>query len=239
MQSATRSASRFFPTRSSPDRACYDPALMSAYRRFTAVLRHRFFAGLVILVPIILTVKALFWLFTFLDGLAQPLAKALFGRPISGLGFILTLVVVFLTGLLFSLGPLKRLLQGLEDLLDFVPLVGTVYGTTKKVLGGFGPQSAPGFKRFVFARLPGRTTPGFLTGAFKLKQAEGTEQALCTVYVPTNHLYVGDVVVLPASDVLETDLSLEEGIGIILSGGASVPATVIERPREAVKGPSS
>jgi uncharacterized membrane protein len=195
----------------------------------TSLLRRRFLAGLAVLVPIILTVKALHWLFTFLDGLAQPLAKAIAGRPISGLGFALTLAVVLMTGMVFSLGPFKRLLEGFGELLDFVPIVGTVYGTTKKVLAGFGSESQQGFQRFVFARLAGRTTPGFLTGQFMLSRADGTEESMCTVYVPTNHLYVGDVVVLPAADILETDLSLEDGIGLVLSGGASVPPKIRER----------
>ena len=166
------------------------------------------------------------WLFTFIDGLAQPLAKAVAGRPIAGVGFVLTLAVVLLTGLLFSLRPFKRLLLLFDDVLDFVPVVGTVYGTTKKVLAGFSTESQGGFQRFVLARLPGRTTPGFLTGRFVWRRADGTEETLCTVYVPTNHLYVGDVVVLPAADVLETDLSIEDGIGLILSGGASTPARI-------------
>jgi uncharacterized membrane protein len=202
---------------------------MTVGNSVSTVLRHRFFAGLAILVPIILTAKALFWLFTFLDGLAQPLSRMLVGRPIAGLGFFLTLAAVFVTGVLFSAGPLQKLLAGIEELVDFIPLVGTVYGTTKKVLAGFGPQSPDGFKRFVFARLPGRTTPGFLTGTFTLKLNDGTAHEVCTVYVPTNHLYVGDIVVLPATDVLDTDLTLEDGIGVILSGGASMPSTVRER----------
>jgi uncharacterized membrane protein len=81
----------------------------------------------------------------------------------------------------------------------------------------------------VLARLPGRTTPGFLTGRFVLSRADGTQASMCSVYVPTNRLYVGDVVVLPAADVLETDVSLEDGIGLVLSGGASVPAKIQER----------
>ena len=201
---------------------------MSERRTLGSLLRNRFFAGLAVLVPIILTAKALHWLFTFVDGLAQPLARTLAGRPISGLGFVLTLAVVLLTGLLFSLRPFKRLLAVFDDVLDFVPVVGTVYGTTRKVLAGFSAESQGGFQRFVLARLPGRTTPGFLTGTFVLKRADGVEETLCTVYVPTNHLYVGDVVVLPAADVLETDLSIEDGIGLILSGGASTPARIAQ-----------
>jgi uncharacterized membrane protein len=198
--------------------------------RLPPILRSKFIAGLVILIPIIVTTKALVWLFTYLDELAQPLAVALFGRPNPGVGFVLTLATVFLTGILFSSGPLRKLLDGIDDVLGLVPVVGAVYGTSKKVLAGIGSErSAAAFKRFVFARLPGRTTPGFLTGSFTLQRADGTRETLCTVYVPTNHLYVGDVVVLPERDVIETDIPLEDGVSLILSMGASVPPVVVEK----------
>ena len=83
----------------------------------------------------------------------------------------------------------------------------------------------------MLACLPGRTTSGFLTGTFTLTRGDGTSERLCTVYVPTNHLYVGDVVVLPEHDVLLTDLSVEDGVSLILSAGASVPTTVGEQRR--------
>jgi uncharacterized membrane protein len=193
-------------------------------------LRMLFLGGLVVLVPIVLTVNALAWLFRFVDGLTGPLWTALLGRPVPGIGFATTVAVVLLAGLLFSFGPLKRVLDSAEQVLDAVPVVGLLYGTTKKVLsgiGGVGAESA--FQRFVLARLPGRTTPGFLTGSFKLRRRDGSEHELCTVYVPTNHLYVGDVVVLPRADVIETDLSVEEGVSLLLSAGASVPPAVDER----------
>ena len=200
------------------------------HTRLARLVRNKFVAGLIILIPIVLTVKALWWLFSYVDGLAQPLAQAILGRPIPGIGFVTTVAIVFLAGLLLSTGPLKRILDAVEDLLDDVPLVGTVYGTTKKVLAGFGnPEAQGAFQRFVLAQLPGRTTPGFLTGTFKLRRRDGTEYRLCTVYIPTNHLYVGDVVVLPAEDVIETDLSVEDGVSMILSAGASVPPRVGER----------
>lgn len=196
----------------------------------TTRLRNAFIGGLVVLVPIVITVKSLWWLFSYLDGLAHPLSNLLFGRDIQGLGFFVTLGTILLAGLLFSAGPLKRLLDGADAILDVVPVVGTVYGTTKKVLSGFGgPQSKDAFQRFVFARLPGRTTPGFVTGAFKLTLRDGVTHEVLTVYVPTNHLYVGDVVVLPVEDVVETDLSVEDGVSLLLSAGASVPLHIKER----------
>ena len=58
---------------------------------------------------------------------------------------------------------------------------------------------------------------------FELTRHDGKTYRLCSVYVPTNHLYVGDVVVLPEDDVIETDLTVEDGVSMILSAGASVP----------------
>ncbi len=203
---------------------------MSARSRISSALRRLFLGGLVVTVPIVLTVKSLVWLFLFVDGLAQPLGVLIVGREVPGIGFAMTVGTVLLAGLLTSFVPLKRLFDASERLVESVPVVGLVYGTTKKVLSGFGgPGSARAFKRFVLARLPGRTAPGFLTGDFHLRSKDGSERAVCTVYVPTNHLYLGDVVVLPAEDVIETDLNVEEGISLMLSAGASVPSIVSER----------
>jgi uncharacterized membrane protein len=203
---------------------------MTPRRPLGVTLRNKFIAGLVILIPIVLTVKALWWLFTYVDGLAQPIAVAMAGKPIPGVGFVLTIAIVFAAGLLLSAGPLQKILHVFEDMIDDVPLVGSVYGTTKKVLAGFGKEDAQNaFQRFVFARLPGRTTPGFVTGTFSLTRLDNTVFTLCTVYVPTNHLYVGDVVVLPIEDVIDTDLSVEDGVSLLLSAGASIPAAVNEK----------
>jgi len=192
-------------------------------------IRNKFVAGLIILVPILITAQALRWLFVFVDDFARPLARTLVDREIPGIGFITTVIVVLAAGLLFSAGPLKWLLDSLEEVIEYIPLVGVVYGTIKKVFEGFGTmRSRDAFKRFVLARMPGRTAPGFLTGTFTLERNDGTNQTLCTVYIPTNHLYVGDVVVLPASDVLETDLSVEDGISLILSAGVAVPSRIGE-----------
>jgi uncharacterized membrane protein len=203
---------------------------MTTRRTLGVTLRNKFIAGLVILIPIMLTAKALWWLFTYVDGLAEPIALAMVGRPIAGLGFVLTISIVFLAGFLLSAGPLQRILHMFEDVIDDVPLVGSVYGTTKKVLAGFGKEdSQSAFQRFVFARLPGRTTPGFVTATFTLTRADNTVYTLCAVYIPTNHLYVGDVVILPLEDVIDTDLTVEDGVSMLLSAGASVPPLVSEK----------
>jgi uncharacterized membrane protein len=209
---------------------------MRRSRSLLRAVRNKFVAGLIILVPMVITVQALWWLFSFVDDFAKPVAVRVVGHEIPGIGVAMTLAVVMITGLLFAAGPLHRLVAGLDEVVESIPLVGIVYATTKKVAVGLADlRSREAFKRFVLARLPGRTTPGFLTGTFELRRGDGTREPLCMVYVPTNHLYIGDVVVLPAADVLETDLSVEDGISLILSAGASTPAAIgeLEHPAPA------
>src|SRR5262249_56683849 len=99
---------------------------MTAHRSLSRTIRNKFIAGLVIVIPIVLTVKALWWLFTYVDSLAAPLALRLVGHAVPGIGFVITIGVVLLAGILFSSGPLPQLLHGLEELVDSMPVLGRV-----------------------------------------------------------------------------------------------------------------
>jgi uncharacterized membrane protein len=115
-----------------------DEGTVTSRSRISRTVRKLFLGGLVVTVPIVLTVKALVWLFRFVDGLAQPVAVLPVGREVSGIGFVMTVGTVLVAGFLFSFGPLERLLDSIEQVLDAVPVVGLVYGTSKKVLSGRG-----------------------------------------------------------------------------------------------------
>ena len=203
---------------------------MSAHDRVLRILRNKFIAGLIILIPMVITAKALWWLFHYVDGLARPLAKALAGREVPGVGFVLTATVVLLTGLLFSSGPLRRLLDGLVEVFEGVPVVGVVYATIRKVLAGLGnPQTRQAFQRFVLVRRGEWWSPGFLMGPLALERKGTSQEKRLVVYLPTNHLYLGNIVVLPEADVIHTDLPVEDGISLILSAGSSAPSRMRER----------
>src|SRR3972149_6410977 len=115
---------------------------MSPHHRVFRVVRNKFIAGLIILIPIVITAKTLWWLFSYVDGHARPVTRTLAGREIPGTGFALTVAVVLVTGLLFSSGPLRRLLDGLVEVLESVPVVGTVYGTLREGVSGVGGPAA-------------------------------------------------------------------------------------------------
>lgn len=205
---------------------------MSPHQRVLRMFRNKFIAGLIILVPIVLTVKVLWWVFGYVDELARPLTKTAAGEEIPGVGFALTLGVVLVTGLLFSAGPLHRLLDGLVDVLESIPVVGPTYGTIRKVLSGLGsPQAREAFQRFVLVRGAEGLSPGLVMGSVALERRSLPADTMVVVYIPTNHLYLGNIVVVPETDVIHTDVPVEDGISLILSAGSSFPSVVRERAR--------
>ncbi|HJY35526.1 MAG TPA: DUF502 domain-containing protein, partial [Vicinamibacterales bacterium] len=117
----------------------------------------------------------------------------------------------------------RRLLQRVEHWLMLVPVFRTVYAPVKQLVLAFSPDNEYGFKQVVFiADARGGYTMGFLTREFTLHTDAGA-QSLVSVYVPTNHLYLGDVHVVARERVIYPDLSVEEGVRIFLTGGMAYP----------------
>ncbi len=124
----------------------------------------------------------------------------------------------------------KRLLQQAEGWLLKVPVFKTVYAPVRQLLAAFSPDNDAGFKRVVLVDDPSRgMILGFLTREFTLDQGRGPE-AFVAVYVPTNHLYLGDIVAFPSSRVHYPDLSVEDGIRIFLTGGMALPPQLRSGP---------
>lgn len=194
-----------------------------------AWLRRSFLTGLVVTVPLFITVVTLVWLFRFIDGVATPLSLNVFGREVPGLGVLITTAVILMTGALATNVIGRRILQQGEKWLLNVPLFKTVYAPVKQLVAAFSPDSETGFKKVVMVDDTRRgVVLGFLTREFTLDRGTGRE-ALVAVYVPTNHLYLGDVVVYPRSQVSYPDLSVEEGVRIFLTGGMALPPQISTR----------
>jgi uncharacterized membrane protein len=192
-------------------------------------LRRSFLTGLVVTVPLLITVVTLVWFFRFVDGFARPLSMYVFGREVPGLGVLLTAAVILLTGAVATNVIGRRILQRAEAWLLSVPLFKTVYAPVKQLVAAFSPDSESGFKKVVIVDDPQRgMVIGFLTREFTLDRGRGPE-AMVAVYVPTNHLYLGDVLVFPSGQVLFPDVSVEEGIRIFLTGGMALPSAIKER----------
>ena len=189
-------------------------------------LRRRLIAGFFVTVPLVISVAALVWIFGIIDGLTEPLSTRVLGREVPGLGIVMTLLVVLLVGTLATNVIGRRILAWTEGWLLRVPVFSTVYAPVKQLVVAFSPDNEYGFKRVVMVDDPQRgMLMGFLTKEFTVDRGKGPE-ALVAVYVPTNHLYLGDIVMCPRERVLFPDVTVEEGIRIFLTGGMSLPARI-------------
>ena len=189
-------------------------------------LRRSFLTGLVVTVPLFITVVTLVWTFRFIDGVARPLSLFWLGREVPGLGVLITVVVILVVGAVATNVIGRRILQRGEGWLLNVPLFKTVYAPVKQLVAAFSPDSETGFKKVVLVEDARRgLVIGFLTREFTLDRGQGPEP-MVAVYVPTNHLYLGDVVAYPRSQAMFPDLSVEEGIRIFLTGGMALPNAI-------------
>jgi uncharacterized membrane protein len=190
-------------------------------------LRRRFVTGFFVAVPLIISVAALVWIFRVIDGITEPLVSQWVGRAVPGLGLAMTGLLVLLVGVTATNMVGKRVLQRAEAGLLHIPLFRTVYAPVKQLVAAFSPDNEYGFKRVVLVQEPGRGyVLGFLTREFTLQGIHGAD-TLLAVYVPTNHLYLGDVVVYPPERVLFPELTVEDGVRIFLTGGMALPMHLV------------
>ena len=193
-------------------------------------LRRSLIAGFVVTVPLIITVAAFVWLFQFIDGVMSPAYARWIGREIPGLGLATLLVSVLFVGVFATNVLGSRLLTRGEAYLMRLPVFRAVYVPVKQLVAAFSPDSRMGFKQVVLVDDPRRgLVLGFLTKRFALDRGNGDED-LVAVYVPTNHIYFGDIHVYESSVVSYPDLSVQEGVQIFLTGGMALsPQLRIDR----------
>jgi uncharacterized membrane protein len=189
-------------------------------------LRSRFLAGFFLTVPLVLSIAALVWIFGIIDDFTAPLATRLVGRAAPGVGILIVMLLVLAVGAVATNVIGRRILGRAEQMLTRVPVFKTIYSPVKQLVAAFSPDNEYGFKRVVMVEDERRgLVMGFLTKEFTVDRGQGPEQ-LIAVYVPTNHLYLGDIVLYPRARAFYPDVSVEEGVRIFLTGGMSLPGTI-------------
>jgi uncharacterized membrane protein len=193
-------------------------------------LRRSFLTGFFVTVPLFVSVFALVWIFGIIESFTAPLAKQILGREVTGLGILITLLVVLTVGAVATNVIGRRLLSRAESWLMMIPVFRTIYGPVKQLALAFSPDNETGFKRVVMVDDPSRGwVMGFLTKEFEVDRGRGVETVMA-VYVPTNHLYLGDVMIFPREHAIFPDISVEEGVRIFLTGGMSLPGRIEGKP---------
>jgi uncharacterized membrane protein len=193
-------------------------------------LRRSFIAGFFVTVPLVISVAALVWIFGIIDSFTAPLTARVLGRTIPGLGMALTLLLVLAAGVVATNVIGRRILTQAEGWLTRIPVFRTVYSPVRQLVAAFSPDNEYGFKRVVMVQGRGGWVMGFLTKEFTVDRGAGPEDVVA-VYVPTNHLYLGDIGVYARDQAFYPNLTVEEGIRIFLTGGMSLPGNVTQVSR--------
>ncbi len=132
----------------------------------------------------------------------------------------------------------RRVVARAESWLTMIPVFRTIYTPVRQLIAAFSPDNEYGFKQVVMVEDERRgLVMGFLTKEFRVERAGGTE-TMMAVYVPTNHLYLGDIVMYPREGAYFPDLTVEEGIRIFLTGGMSLPGEIREIQRDTSPAPA-
>ncbi len=207
-------------------------------------LKQIFLTGLAVTVPIGLTLYILFFLIDIMDGLLKiiPLRyhpDTLLGIHIPGLGTIVTVILIFICGLITASYVGNKIVQSGEDLLYRIPFVRNIYQAIKRFSDTMVMDRRSSFKRVVLVEFPrkGLYTIGFVTGKpnWEIKREAG--ENLISVFLPTTpNPTSGYLIILPEDELVEVGMSVEEALTYIISVGIVAPSERAKRKEKSYGG---
>ena len=194
-------------------------------------LRRYLVAGVLVWLPILATIWVVGFIVQLMDQtlLLLPEAyrpEALVGFPLPGLGAVFAFLVLLVTGLLVTNLIGRRLVAYWEDVLNRIPLVRSIYGSVKSFTETVFSQSNKSFRKVVIVEYPrtGMWSIGLITAENVHEISEKTgEQQVC-VYVPTTpNPTSGLIVMVPRSQIIELDMSVDAAMKMIVTLGVVIP----------------
>ena len=189
-------------------------------------LRNYFFTGIIVLLPLIITVYVFLVIFNLLDGLLAELIEALLGFAVPGLGMVLTVIFVLLVGLVATNVIGKRFIALFDRLITRIPMVKVIYGAVKQIISAFATQPRDAFRRVALVEYPrpGIYAIGFVTGEGTGEVQEKTAAKVSSIFIPTTpNPTSGMLLLVPQAEITYLDMSVEEGLKWIISGGVVHP----------------
>lgn len=193
-------------------------------------IRRYFITGLLVILPVFITLYFLFSVFMFIDGIwgnaINYYLRKHFGFFIPGLGLILGVITVIVTGFLATRFLGRRILPALEKQFLKFPLIRQIYPPAKQIVGFFLSKDKPAFKKVVLVEYPskGIWSIGFITNEGFQEAQEKIGQELLHVFIAsTPSPFTGFFILVPRKDVKFLDMAVEDGIKLIVSGGILKP----------------
>jgi len=191
-------------------------------------LRKYFVTGILVLLPLIITAYIVVFAFNLVDTRLRNLIWTYTHYRIPGAGLLTFLLLCFLAGVFTQNVVGRNLLKWGEAVLRRIPVINSIYSASKQVMEVFASGRNEAFQKVVLVEFPRRGCfmLGFLTGEAPVNVKKQVEEDLLNVFVPVTPPGHGYLLILPRRDVLILDMSVEEGLKLVLSAGiiASSPS---------------
>ena len=203
------------------------------------MIKKNFITGLIVLIPLILTIWVLFSLIQFLDKAVLFLPDNLrpeyfLGGEVFGFGVILTFLAVIITGIIANNFFGKKLIIIYENLLNRLPFIKSIYSSIKQVSDTLLTSSGQAFSKAVLIEFPmsGTYTFAFITGEPDEKLTKKLKGKYVNVYVPTTpNPTSGYTLIVPTNKVVELDISVDQVLKYVISMGV----TPNKKPKKIIK----
>lgn len=189
-------------------------------------LRKYFIAGLIVLLPLTITVYVISMIFRLMDGLLASYVEAFLGFPLPGLGMLITIVFILLVGMIAANVLGRKLIALFDRMIACIPMVKTLYVATKQIVDAFAVQPKEAFRRVALLEYPRRGvySIGFVTSEGLGEVQEKTAANVTCIFIPTTPNPTSGVLLLvPEEEITFLDMSVEDGLKLIISGGLAAP----------------
>ena len=197
-------------------------------KQTSGLLRHlgtTFLAGILVAIPLVATYFVLRFLFVALDGIFQPVVKFFLGRSLPGVGLVALIILVYLLGLIAANVIGRTLIRWFDAGMSRTPVIKYVYSAAKQVVDSFRRLQGVPFKKVVIVEFPkvGMYSLAFVTG----QPVDFKGEKKVPPFIPhTPNPMTGFLVLLSAEQIIDTDMSIEDAMKMVLSGGLLSPETI-------------
>jgi len=196
--------------------------------KITAVIKRSFVSGVLVVVPVILTYIVLKFLFEAIDGILGPILVRLIGYDLPLLGVTTLLLLILLVGVIVRSYLGHRVYSIGDRILARLPLIRPVYSAAKQLLEAIAGPSMDAFKDVALIEYPRRGcwALGFVARRIEI-ELDSSSRACAVVFVPSTPTPIsGMAVVLPLDEIMPVDMTIEEAVKFLVSGGVASPELI-------------
>jgi uncharacterized membrane protein len=211
-----------------------EPEGPSQRRSIVRWIRRRFVVGFLVVFPLVITVFFARFIFGLLDRWFLPISERIFGVEIPGIGFMIFVVVLFVLGILATNILGGRLLDLIERRISRFPLLSPIYQGARQITEAIQIRGTTDFRKVVLLDFPraGLKSVGFVTREFS-HPTRFCDEPSALVFVPTTpNPTTGFLVALPQRELEVLDISVEQGVKLLISGGLLTPAQLLRNPAD-------